>query len=169
VTSLIPTLRAAMLGAVSLCLGCPGTLDDPSRFLPDGSASGGGCPDVPSSVFTPKCALAGCHTSTDKIQGLDLQSPGVAGRLVGVCARGGGLLVDPVNASASVVYTKLTLAPPFGSRMPLGRAPLDEPTMACVLAWIAEQKGSAAACGDDGGAGLDGAGGDGPQPQEGGD
>jgi hypothetical protein len=168
VTSFIHMPRAALLGAALTCLGCPGTLDDPSRFLPDGGA-GGACPDVPSSIFLPKCALAGCHSSTDKIQGLDLQSPGVAGRLVGVCARGGGLLVDPVNPSSSVVYTKLTLAPPFGSRMPLGRAPLDSPTMACVLTWIAEQKGSGGACGDDGGAILDGAGAGADGPHEGGD
>lgn len=161
-------VRAAVLGAVPMCLGCPGTLDDPSRFLPDGGGQGGACPDVPSAIFVPKCALSGCHTSTDKIQGLDLQSPGVVVRLVGVCARGGGLLVDPANASSSVVYSKLTLAPPFGSRMPLGRAPLDAPTIACVLAWAAEQEGGAgASCGDDSGAILDGARADGPR--EGGD
>jgi hypothetical protein len=157
---------AAALGPVVLCLGsagigCAGTLDDPSRFLGDGGRiangdGGGGCPDIPSSVFATICAAAGCHSATDMVQGVDLQSPNVASRLVGVCARGGGFLVDPSHPSQSVVYAKLTIAPPFGSRMPLGKPTLDAATLACVLAWVSAQTGSATTCGDDGGAALDG-------------
>jgi hypothetical protein len=67
----------------------------------------------------------------------------------------------------SIVYAKVTFTPPFGSRMPLGKPPLDDPTIACVLAWISAQKGSASPCGDDSGAVLDAAGTGGPR--EGGD
>jgi hypothetical protein len=154
-------MRVAVLGPVVLCfgsagIGCAGTLDDPSRFRGDGgrmvSIDGGGCPDIPSAMFATICATAGCHSTADMVQGLDLQSPDVASRLVGVCARGGGFLVDPSHPSQSVVYAKLTLAPPFGSRMPLGKPTLDAATLACVLEWVSAQKGSATACGDDGGA-----------------
>jgi hypothetical protein len=58
-------------------------------------------------------------------------------RLSGKQAMGGsGLLIDPANASASVLYTKLTPTPPFGARMPLVGAPLSDADMACVLSWI---------------------------------
>jgi hypothetical protein len=139
-----------VLGALLLTgAGCPGSLDDPARFLSGVGGDGSACPDIPTTVFVPICATAGCHTAADKIQGLDLQSPDAASRLVGACARGGGLLVDPANPSDSVVYTKLTFTPPFGSRMPLGKPPLDDATTACVLAWISAQNASTSPCGAD--------------------
>jgi hypothetical protein len=129
--------------------GCPGTLEDPAAFL-DAARAGdlaadaslseaGNCPDVPRSVFIPSCTTVGCHDAQTKTQGLDLQSPGVASRLVGVPAtEGPGLLIDPSAPSSSVLYLKLTPKPPFGARMPLvGR--LDDATIACVLAWVTAQ------------------------------
>ena len=88
------------------------------------------------------------------MQGLDLESPGVQSRLVGMCAQGGGLLIDPAEPSRSVLYEKLTPTPPFGARMPLGKAPLDPVTLACVLAWVSAQQGSVSDC--NGGATADG-------------
>jgi hypothetical protein len=71
---------------------------------------------------------------------LDLESPGVFSRLSGKMAQGGsGLLIDPSQPDMSVLYTKLTTTPPFGSRMPLTGTPLDDSTVTCVLTWI--QKG----------------------------
>jgi hypothetical protein len=96
---------------------------------------------------------SGCHSAADKVQGMDLESPDLASRLVGVSAtEGSGLLIDPSNPTASVLYTKLTLVPPFGSRMPLGEKPLDDSTTACVLAWISENAGDAGPLPGDGGA-----------------
>jgi hypothetical protein len=150
----------ALVSVLAAISGCPGTLEDPERFF---DAAGGGseadppgdvhasddagalpdagnCPDVPQAVFQANCTSAGCHNAQDKARGLDLQSPGVAARLVGVPAtEGPGLLIDPSAPSSSVLYTKLTTKPPFGARMPLGSA-LDEPTIACVLTWIGQQR-----------------------------
>jgi hypothetical protein len=145
------------------CVACPGSLDDPSRFFADAADQAGGeaggtineagaCPDVPTQVFVPTCTTMGCHSTADKIQGLDLQSSGVASRLVGMCAGGGGYLVDPNNPAQSVLYTKLGFTPPYGTRMPLGKTPLDTATLACVLAWISAQTGSVSTCVGDGGA-----------------
>ena len=117
--------------------GCPASLDDPSRFF---GTSGGGvdvCSDVPNDLFIPTCAASGCHNPTDMMQGLDLRSPNVLARLVGVRATGGaGLLIDPTQPEQSVLYTKLSFDPPYGARMPFGKEPLDDVTTGCVLAWI---------------------------------
>jgi hypothetical protein len=152
------TQQLRFVGACALvlaCEACAGTLDDPVRFetqaLGDGGLmdGGGACPDIPNDLFVQTCSTAGCHGTVDKIQGLDLQSPNVAARLVNVRATGGGLLIDPVNPSQSVVYTKLTPTAPFGARMPAGKPALDDATVACVLLWVSENNGSAPS--DDGG------------------
>ncbi len=97
-----------------------------------------GCADVPRDVLAARCATSGCHSAADKSQGLDLESPNVAARLVGVAAGAGpGLLIDPSAPSRSVVYTKLSASPPYGARMPFARTVLDDETTACVLAWVA--------------------------------
>jgi hypothetical protein len=149
---------AALLAATG---GCPGTLEDPERFYdaepwrvdaglpgesqpeggtptptPDGD---GGCGDVPTSVFRPSCLGMGCHNAQDKAQGLDLESPDLAARLVGVpTTEGAGLLIDPSAPSQSILYEKLKAPPPFGARMPSGST-LDSTSIACVLTWITGQ------------------------------
>jgi hypothetical protein len=124
----------ATVALVAVCAGCPGSLEDPGRFMANGTAA---CPDVPQDIFLKICGTAGCHSTVDKMLGLDLQSPDVAARLTGVSAMGGaGLLIDPSAPAMSVIYTKLTPTPPFGVRMPFARTPLDDATIACVLQWI---------------------------------
>jgi mono/diheme cytochrome c family protein len=139
----------AMAGCVALVTataGCPGTLSNPERFVSEdaGEAGGGGtCPDIPD-FFATTCTASACHSSSNKAQGLDLQSPDVASRLVGISAtEGPGLLIDPSSPSNSVIYLKLTANPPFGSRMPLAETPLDATTMACILTWIDQEASSA--------------------------
>lgn len=126
---------------------CAGTLEDPDRFRETGSlgtqpradgdgggAAGPSCPDVPQTVLSSaSCAASGCHAPPLAAASLDLASPGVAGRLVGVAAKSGGLLIDPAGVEQSVLYKRLL---PDGSpRMPIGQ-PLDDATIACVRTWI---------------------------------
>jgi hypothetical protein len=122
------------LGLLGLA-GCPGTLNDPAAFEVEASSS---CDDVPDVVFTPRCALSGCHTASMSAGSLDLASPDVYARLVGQPATGGpGVLIDPGGDPAnSVLYLKLTPSPPFGSQMPLTGTKLDATTLACVANWI---------------------------------
>jgi hypothetical protein len=165
-----PIVRAVLVGATVACSACAGTLEDPGRFSEggtagadgggssggsDGGAAGdqgappgdGGCPDIPT-LFVSTCTASGCHNPSDKAQGLDLQSPNVATRLVGVCStESKGELIDPTNPSASLIYTKLTASPPFGARMPFLQTPLSAATIACVLTWASQQMGDAGACG----------------------
>jgi hypothetical protein len=159
-------VRVTALLSGGVTWGCPGTLDDPARFVDAGAAGAadvsapvqgeeageagalGSCPDVPA-LLAQTCTASTCHSASNKAQGLDLQSPDLAARLVGVPAtEGPGLLVDPSAPTKSVLYAKLTANPPFEARMPLGAAPLDAPTLACVLDWVTQT----AAASDDGGA-----------------
>ena len=73
-------------------------------------------------------------------QGLDLVSPGVAARVVGVSGTGcTGILAAPADPTSSLLYTKLAPRPSCGSQMPLGRPPLSDADAGCILAWIVRQ------------------------------
>lgn len=133
--------RRALCGlvAVGLLGGCPGSLEDKERFL-GGGGDGGGCGDVPARIFQPSCTGTGCHGSKSPQQGLDLESPGVAMRVVGVRGTGCmGVLADPQSPEASLLYMKLLDPPTCGSRMPLARPPLGAADIECIRAWIAAQ------------------------------
>jgi hypothetical protein len=146
--------------AASLIAGCPGKLDDKQRFLdyvppeagPDaeatleagpgagGGPSNGACGDIIDRVFAPSCGDTGCHGAVAPQQGLDLVSPDVASRVVGVSGKACvSVLADPANPEASLLYKKLLPAPGCGAQMPLARPPISSEDVACVLAWIAAQ------------------------------
>jgi hypothetical protein len=144
--------------------GCPGTLDEDEkqRFadyaashagsagsaggagMPNGTAGDGAvgdpCGDVPTRIFSATCAGTGCHSAKAPQQELDLESPDVASRVVGVtgkmCLQ---LLADPQNPEASLLYSKLLPSRPCGVQMPLARPPLSASDIACVRSWIAAQ------------------------------
>lgn len=140
----------------SLLTGCPGTLDDKARFLVDAAAldaadadagahadadaDADACGDVPTRILVPSCGSNGCHSASAPQQGLDLVSPGVAARVVGVQAKVcPGTLADPDNPRGSLLYSKLAPRPPCGAQMPIAQPPLSSADAACVLAWIAGQ------------------------------
>lgn len=143
--ALLQLLVAACMGAVGLTsmTACPGEIDDPARFIP-----GSNCPDIEADLFPARCGTAGCHDDVTAAAMLDLVSPGVASRTVGVAATpdcDGGVLVDPSNPAQSVMYTKLT--PDFcgPAQMPVTGAKLTEEELQCVFDWIAGQMGSGGA------------------------
>ncbi len=161
--------HAAALGAlgVMLCFvaGCPGTLADKASFFGLAGASGtsgssgngnggeaagpvgggpeagpGGCADIIDRVFAPSCGDTGCHGAVGSQMGLDLVSPDLASRVVGVSGKGcASVLADPQNPEQSLLYTKLKPQQTCGAQMPLARPPLSDEDAACVLAWIAAQ------------------------------
>lgn len=145
----MPLLFGTLLLPALACSGCAGSLEDPEMFTTQTdagtpveagveAASSPTCPDVPP-LFARTCGATGCHDATTKAEALDLVSPGLASRLVGVpSVEGVGLLIDPSTPSKSVLYTKLLPSPPFGARMPTGGS-LDPSTTQCVLAWITSQ------------------------------
>jgi hypothetical protein len=142
------TLRALVAFGLVLVAACAGTLDDPDRFRastggPDGSGdvaadtpeAAASCPDLPTTLFKPVCGTtAGCHGTPNPEDGLDLVSPDLPRRLVGVPAVGGGLLVDPAHPEASVLYVRISQI--GGAPMPPSGPRVDDATLACVLSWV---------------------------------
>ena len=107
-----PKVVAPADSTFSVC--APSTVDAAAPASEAGTA----CPDIPT-MLAKSCGTSGCHDSTTQAEALDLVSPDVAARLVGVPAsEGAGLLIDPGTPSDSVLYTKLLPNPPFGARMP---------------------------------------------------
>jgi hypothetical protein len=142
-----PWSRLLALGALCSLAGCPGTLADKELYEAalDGASSradgaGGPCGDVIGRIFAPNCGGSACHGSDAPQQDLDLVSPGVPSRVVGVGGKGCSVpLADPADPEGSLIYQKLLPNPPCGGQMPLARPPLGRADVACVLAWIAAQ------------------------------
>jgi hypothetical protein len=154
---------AVLLAALGPLAGCPGQLENKAEFeayaaahgdagAPDGlnvagtssgtagTASTGACGDVVARIFTPSCGGTACHSAMAPQQDLDLVSPGVAARVVGVPAKVClQTLADPKHPEQSLLYQKLAIKPPCGAQMPLARPPLSSGDVACVLGWIAAQ------------------------------
>jgi hypothetical protein len=150
------------LGAGAFAAGsCAGELDDPERFLTTSSTGGGACPDIEGTLFPQRCGTPSCHNATDKQGGLDLVSPGLPARVVGVpatAACGAQPLADPTMAVKSVLYVKLTPDYCGPSKMPQGSS-LTDTEIDCVRQWIESLPPAMAGAGGAGGAGTGGTGG----------
>lgn len=125
--------------------GCPtgSDLERPGDFLSEGE----GCDALP--IFE-RCAGSICHSGEDALGTVDLLSPGVEGRLVGVPASYANvddaadcptenpeLLVDPNDIEASLMLTKLLGTHACGDGMPVPNPPgLNDAEVDCVRKWI---------------------------------
>ena len=134
--SLLASAVVAVAIGASL-VGCPGSLDDPDRFVDGGTSTG--CTDA-TPILQKNCLGSGCHNATDKFSDLDLETPGVVGRYKGVKAKGGAsLLVDPSTPSESAIAAKTKSPVPFGAQMPLGGTKLTAAEQACIVTWITKE------------------------------
>jgi hypothetical protein len=140
-------LRLVLVAVAALSpIGCPGTLDDPERFSEAESAP---CPsgyDVEKDLFQSTCAASNCHDSSQPAGDLDLGSPNVASRLLGVAASdpkcASRLLVDEDNPTQSFILEKLVKSnPQCGVQMPNGSKPLAPAQVQCVRDWITARLG----------------------------
>ncbi len=134
--------RAPIAFIVLLLAGCPGAIDDPAPFIVArlDASTPARCPDGVSvrDLFARRCATIGCHDAVTQLINLDLQSPGVASRVLGQrsAACGGRTLADPNDPERSSLLLKLRAAPPCGDRMPLGTPAFSPEEIACVRGWI---------------------------------
>lgn len=94
---------------------------------------------IQSEVFTPICAVDGCHAASGPTLGLDL-SPGASyDSLVGVPSVEVPvfLRVEPGRSDRSYLVLKLLGDPRIvEARMPLDQAPLAPEAIAAIRAWI---------------------------------
>lgn len=97
---------------------------------------------IQANVFTPSCAVSGCHTGPaggPLPTGMDLASADASfANLVGVDSlqSPGDVRVVPGDADASYLVMKIEGRAPFGGRMPLGGGALDATTIEAIRAWI---------------------------------
>lgn len=127
--------RAALVLAAALGAGCAGELDHPERFADC-------APGYVEQLFQASCSGGGaCHDGSEPEAGLDLVTPGVATRMLGVASVqetcDGAPLVDPAGGE-HLLLQKLEDAPPCGARMPFGEAKLSGADLECVRRWIDE-------------------------------
>lgn len=97
--------------------------------------------EIQATIFTPSCALSGCHAGANAQQQMDLSEGRSYGSIVGVPSRERPdlLRVDPGDPDASYLLMKIEGAPGIvGARMPLGRSPLSAAQIALVRSWIAD-------------------------------
>jgi hypothetical protein len=153
------------MGLITAMVGCPGSLDNKADFLDGGHSSASGstgtgsvdpCGDVPTDILAAKCGGNGCHGTKNPQNGLDLESPDVASRVVGVAAKlCPGTLAKPSAPGDSIIYTKLLSTNACGAQMPLARPPLSQKEIDCVKTWIGNQGSSTSTgAGGAGGAGA---------------
>ena len=145
---MFPKACAAALAILSLFVaGCGG-----------GSGSGGGnsppTPPLPpppppfganfseiqANVFTPTCAVSGCHSGAGSPQGLRLDEATSYALLVNVASTENGavLRVNPGNPDDSYLIQKLEGTASAGVQMPFGRAPLTQATIDVIRQWITD-------------------------------
>ena len=106
------------------------------------------CPEGTDALALLVARCGDCHDAQDKAKGLDLVTPGVAARLVGVkSACGDKLLLDPSGPTAAGQLLDKLRGPVAGcgAQMPYGMPPLTAQERSCLAAWadqaIARTKG----------------------------
>jgi hypothetical protein len=153
--------------------GCAGSLSSPGDFgdaAPSPSEAGGGATacaaSVPTTILMPTCGESGCHDPTTiasggglMVYGLDLDSPDVASRLVGVPSQEVPAedLISSTAPQSSYLLQKLKPNPSVGLQMPYAGTPLTAAQLACVEAWVdsVASGADAGAAPMDGGTGMD--------------
>jgi hypothetical protein len=95
---------------------------------------------VQSQVFTPHCALSGCHAGSGAPFGLDLSSvANSTASLDGVASaeKPTMLRIAPGDAANSYLYWKVSANPNIaGDPMPLTGGPLSAGNLSLIASWI---------------------------------
>lgn len=94
---------------------------------------------IQDNVFTPSCAVSGCHAGPSPAAGQDLSAGEAFANIVGIPSGQVPALqrVNPGNADDSYLVRKLEGGPAIvNSQMPLGQPPLSSELIAAVRSWI---------------------------------
>ncbi|NBW93046.1 MAG: hypothetical protein EBR20_01520 [Bacteroidetes bacterium] len=133
-------MRISLLALVFFLAACSSDSDNGALVDPGPPDDGGGeqseeirfSTDV-LPVFAASCGGSGCHIGASA-SGVNLASWSATMASQGV--QYGGPTVIAGNSSASPLVNKLASSPRFGSRMPLGRAPLSAASIQTIADWI---------------------------------
>lgn len=126
--------------ALTACSG--GSGDDGTGNIPD-PPSGTFDPvfsAIQTNVFTPTCAVSGCHTGAGAPQGLRLDATNSFGLLVDQASSQvpSLLRVAPNNPNDSYLIQKLEGTASVGQRMPLNADALPQSTIDIIRQWISD-------------------------------
>ena len=97
--------------------------------------------ELQSTIFTPSCAVSGCHVGSNPVLGLDLSDGNSFANIVGVTSREstGLKLVEPGQPENSYLVIKIEGGAgmmPGTMIMPLGRPALSDQAIEDVKEWI---------------------------------
>jgi len=135
-------LLALMLAAgISAGCGGGGYGDDngaPPEPPPPPSSFGPNFSEIQDEVFTPTCAVSGCHTGAGAPEGLRLDEANSFGMLVDVASTQvpSILRVEPGDPDNSYLIQKLEGTASVGVRMPEGGPPLAQDSIDVIRQWI---------------------------------
>jgi hypothetical protein len=130
-------LAPLVVFAAVAALAC-GTRKSPTEPVDDPPNPNATFSRVQAEVFTPSCALSGCHAGAAPAQGMNLSAGSAYAQVVGVSAVGSSRLrVAPGDVAGSYLFSKLRGdATITGSRMPLGGPYLSSDREQLVVDWI---------------------------------
>jgi hypothetical protein len=133
----------AVLGVLSGCGAGDGTgLDPNGRPIDEGTVpppTGPTLASIQANVFTPSCAVAGCHGGAAAQRGLRLDPGYSAASLINVSSPVDSSLVRvvPGQPDASFLVQKLEGTQTLGDRMPQGGPYLPQSLVDDIRLWIA--------------------------------
>ena len=93
---------------------------------------------VQNEVFTPTCAVVGCHHPVGQQSGLILTAGNAYGNVVGVTSVENPALkrIAPGDPASSYLYRKITGSGITGDRMPQAGPPLSDAQLKLIRDWI---------------------------------
>jgi hypothetical protein len=130
-----------LLGTAVLVPTAEGCSSSSSPHDPVALDAGGACPAttdaIQRTILVPRCGLSGCHEEADPAQGLDLVSPDLESRIVGVVGVCERPIVTPGEPNESYLITKVSRREPScGVTMPFDGTPLSKHDVSCLVAWV---------------------------------
>lgn len=136
---LMSLIASGMLGACGGGNGS-GEAPPPEEPPPPSPPFGPTFSEIQDELFTPTCAVSGCHTGGAAPQGLRLDEANSYSLLVGVdSAEVPSILrVAPGDPDNSYLIQKLEGTASVGDQMPLGGPPLSQATVDVVRQWITD-------------------------------
>ena len=147
---LIRTRLSVVCALSALTIGMAGCAGDGTTLGPTGTPGNGDNGDngdngettvtlatLSAEIFTPNCAVSGCHSGPGASGGLSLEADTIAGEIIDVLSQSYGIQrVAPGDPENSLIVKKARGDADAGGRMPRGAAALSSAEIAKIVEWI---------------------------------